>query len=745
MASGRQVEYSLRLNSNASSVLNADAQAANKFDNSMWQVQKTLASFGLGLGAHFMIDAAKDWTQAAADYEQAMLRIKNASQEGFGAFNEKFINDFSDKFKVKLQEVSDSYGKFLFYIKNAHLSNGVQNDLFTNLGIVGKIGGLDQGQLDLVIKDVSVLLGEGVLTARQLRGLAAVHPQYIPFLAARLGFKDKEKDEFEKLLHEEEGETSAQKLNYAIATSKLTKMGINSNVLIPTTQDYADSLGGLGGTKLAESLDTLNSHLADLSNTWLRFKNSMSLGQKPELLEFIHSLENGIKWLTEHEEGIIRTAKGIFHLVEAYAAWRGVIMLIGGVNGGFLSILTNEQNRLNTALGVGNKLTKEQTIINDESSISYASMSEKHTIFYEKDKALKEQRVLLLEQTNEQEQLLNNQLAEIQETYYKRNLLLHEWYNEREASLYVELEAIQNKSVQNYDEYLANSLLVNEKLIEAESIYNAKLKSLKEEEFNIVALNNEKILETQNYFAKESAAISEKMIFNQSVKNTPGAASNLEGAAVVGGGLGRGLLGFASNFIMGVFIADIANDALNKMFPKSKDQWDTKDVNQAFGMQGGNWNYRSEYKFQLSQGKVNLNDPYGVGDYNQLDPIWVDKETADRFLKNQKHPLGSSSENWGIGMFGNETTTNPDLYSKYINPESSSNKGKNIGIPDHKLLGNSSNYFTVHIDTLNGIQKVDIKEASKNEIENIKAEVGVQIARNLTEIINDVQLIRNGH
>ena len=179
MASGRQVEYQLRINSNAALVLGQADAAANKFDNSMWQVQKTLASFGVGLGAHFLIDAAKGWTQGAADFEQAMLRIKNASQEGFGEINKTFATDQVDKFKLKLQETADAYGSFLFKIKNAHLDNNTQNRLFENLNVVGKVAAIPQEQMDATVRNLGIMLGEGVLEARHLRQLSYVHPQIV--------------------------------------------------------------------------------------------------------------------------------------------------------------------------------------------------------------------------------------------------------------------------------------------------------------------------------------------------------------------------------------------------------------------------------------------------------------------------------------------------------------------------------------------------------------------------------------
>ena len=87
---GRNVTYTLNLQSNVSQILARDEAATVRMDNSMWQLQKTMASFGVGLGAQFLINAGKEWIKGAADFELAMLRIKNASSGNFGVFNKTF-------------------------------------------------------------------------------------------------------------------------------------------------------------------------------------------------------------------------------------------------------------------------------------------------------------------------------------------------------------------------------------------------------------------------------------------------------------------------------------------------------------------------------------------------------------------------------------------------------------------------------------------------------------------------------
>ena len=249
----RNVTYTLNLNSNVGTILAQNEAAAVRMDNTMWQLQKTMSSFGIVLGAHFLINAAKEWTQGAADYEVAMLRIKNASAEGFGLANEQFLINQVDRFKIKLQEGADAYGKFLFFVKNTPYDNNQKNQLFTELNIVGKVGGISQENMDATTNNISKLLTEGILEGRTLRNLSRVHPGLVPFLADALGLKSGQKDAFSGAMNETDDETGIQKLSQLISTGKLTKLHLSADALFEAVKKYSESLEG----KLPETLNTL--------------------------------------------------------------------------------------------------------------------------------------------------------------------------------------------------------------------------------------------------------------------------------------------------------------------------------------------------------------------------------------------------------------------------------------------------------------------------------------------------------
>lgn len=307
MSTGRQVTYYLNLNSNVIQSLQAHEVAAKSLDNSMWQIQKTLSAFGVGLGAHYLKDFVEGMIEGAGEFETAMLRIKNAS-EGLndGIKNQLFISKEVDDFKTDLQSTLDSYGSFLFKIKNANLGGDVSRHLFENLQIISKVGALPQQELDATVRNISIMLGEGILEARHLRGLSYVHPQVLPFLADEMGLKDT-KDA-----------TKMQQISQMISSGKLTKAALPADLILAAIEKYAESVKG----GLPEALKTITSETHALSNSWFKLKNEITIDLKPELIAFFHELEGGIHWLKEHKEGVEAWGKVLFEILKVWGEYK---------------------------------------------------------------------------------------------------------------------------------------------------------------------------------------------------------------------------------------------------------------------------------------------------------------------------------------------------------------------------------------------------------------------------------------
>lgn len=343
-----------------------DERAAQSLEKSIAGINSGLKdiamSAGIGFGLHAIFAGAKDWVQDVANLETGMLRIKNASA-GFadGVKNQLFIRDEVNKFKIDLDQTADSYGAFLLKIKNAGLGADLSRTMFNNILTVSKAAALPQGEMDAAVRNMGIMLGEGVLEARHLRGLSYVHPQLMPFIADAIGLKDHEKSEHTDRLkkHNVVDMTKMQQLSALISSGSLTKEAISANVIIEALQKYADSVKG----NIPDTLHTMNSEITDLSNKWLEFKEVIVMDLKPELVAFFGTLRDGIGWLKENKDGVIYWGGAIAGLVKVwieYKAVMGAINIVQAAYKGFLTGLAGDELKMVSATELRVKATYEQ-------------------------------------------------------------------------------------------------------------------------------------------------------------------------------------------------------------------------------------------------------------------------------------------------------------------------------------------------------------------------------------------------
>lgn len=328
--STRSVIYNLQLNSNVSKILQENEAHAKKLDASMWQLQKSLSAFGVGLGAHFMKDFALDMIEGATEMERAMLRIKNVSESSLqGIKNQLFIRGEVDKFKIDLQDATDAYGDFLTMVRGTEdLSNGQIRKLHDELLTISKVTGLGNGQMEAAIRNLGKMLEEGALEGKHLKPLSYQLSGLMPYIAREL-------------------DVDGVRAVSNMITSGIGRMNISSTVLADAIEKYSNDLL----PKLEESLQTIESHTNDAKNAWLEFKNELVLDNKSGLNDFIDTLRDGAKWLTDHKEDLIETATALANIGEFYIKWRLALMALQAPSMIF-GFINTEMSRLDNILGV---------------------------------------------------------------------------------------------------------------------------------------------------------------------------------------------------------------------------------------------------------------------------------------------------------------------------------------------------------------------------------------------------------
>lgn len=754
----RNVTYTLNLNSNVSSILQQTEKSASNLDNSMWQLQKTMAAFGIGLGFHYLTDTIKDWTQGAADFETAMLRIRNASEKGFGIFNDDFLLQQVDKFRLKLQETSDAYGKFLFFVKNTPYSNSQKNTLFEDLNIVGKVGGISQENMDATMNNISKLLTEGILEGRTLRNLSRVHPGVVPFLAEEMGLKTGQKDIFSKVMEETDEETFVQKLSQLISSGKLTKLHLSPDALFKAFERYAES----SKSGLPETLHTLQSEINDLDNTWLKFKNSLVLDQKPELKALFEDLKDGIHFLVDHEETIIKIGKEVFNIAEAYAIWRLSLLAMQSPFA-IMNIFKSEQERLISVLNLYNKTTQDSVVANSnlsesENLLSQSVIEETTVQEFKIEKIVEEQIALnTLKQSLMQvsvqtdlfteSQLQNTSTIELmKEEIIQLDMFSADAFrnfgigvNGMQASLNKFRTTVEDTSI-NLSELTKQGTLFTDSELEMSAAMKSTgdLAAIYNEELR---LQNELLLEKksiqESLLLQQQAALDKEGLEYDAMLAAQAGYSGAKSSGIFGTGLG------ISDLAVPVMITWIANDVLNAMFPRDKNEWNDDLRTHLFGLNLSSADYNDEYEMRIKNGWVDANHPNFNG-IAYSNPYWMSPED----YKSSLNIAPSKDFNQMLSILG-ISSYHPTFYDQFNNPSLSDNKkDSKLSFKDTShIKGNSSNYFTVNIHEMNGIKGYSAKyEKSGTEIEEKKiAEIaGVELVRILTGVANDIQYKRGG-
>lgn len=502
--SNRQATYTIKLNNQVIQSLEQTEKAALRVDGVMGELNRTMSMFGLAFGAGYVINLGKEWVHTAADYEQSMMRIKNASENAMeGLRNQFFIKDLVDRLKIDLDRAVEDYGSFLFKIKNANLGKDKENRLFEQLASVSKVAGLSTTELQSTTRNIAILLGEGVLEARHLRALSYSHPQLVPFLADELGLKDNQRDQFSNLLkHSEqqaEEESKLQKFSQMISSGKLTKLGLPADLILGAMDRYYDSIKD----KIPETLTLVNASINDLENSWLNFKQNLILGDKPEVVSFINSLNDGVKYLTEHSSEISKLAGDIGNLIKLYAGWRIGLMALQAPFG-IVGFFRNETQRLTSTFGLYIPKVNEAALANEKLAATQTQLIVDNDAYVESQTLATEadmRRFLGIEELNI---AINQNIAS--------QAVQMEMFTEStvgrvggEQSLNMKLRILE-------EERIAQSQFANQELIAIEEAFIAKKEAILLADRHKFGYN---VFQQKTQYNAEVAALNQQMIIDQ--------------------------------------------------------------------------------------------------------------------------------------------------------------------------------------------------------------------------------------
>lgn len=335
------VRYIVEINSNqAQASLKTVEGNAMSAEKAIASLNNTLSSIGVGLGLKAMIDFGKGAVQGAADYETAIKRIKFASENLIeGARNIAFINSEVDKFKIPLQSATDAYGKFLAMLSGSGIQSQQVRKLHDELLLIGKVKGLDEGQLDAAVMNLGKMLESGSLDARHFRPLEMQLSGIGAYVARELGIT----------VHE-----------LAILRNKGKMTTIDPMVLLKAIQKQADDLKQF----LPESTNTIQSQINELDTAWLRFKNDLVFDNISELRYLFETLKSGVSFLKENEDTIIQVGKALVFVGKAWIAYKASMFATAAINRLLLSNATAQITAFASETATIGGLNAEMRLLN---------------------------------------------------------------------------------------------------------------------------------------------------------------------------------------------------------------------------------------------------------------------------------------------------------------------------------------------------------------------------------------------
>lgn len=260
-----------------------------------------LRAVGIALSAQALYNFGKEAVETAADYETAVKRIMFASENfAEGQKNIAFITAEAERYKIPIQEATDSYGKFLAMLAGSDIASDKIRNLHDQLLLIGKVKGLADGQLDAAVMNLGKMLEAGGLDARHFRPLEQQLSGIGAFVAKELGM-------------------TVHQLALLRNQGKLTT--VDPQVLLVAIEKMAASLRQFE----PESTQTIRSGLNDVSNAWLTFKNSLVLDNKQDIIELFGTLKDGVKYLADHKDEIVAFAHTVVGLAKAWLAYSAIM------------------------------------------------------------------------------------------------------------------------------------------------------------------------------------------------------------------------------------------------------------------------------------------------------------------------------------------------------------------------------------------------------------------------------------
>jgi len=306
------VRYVLTLQDLASNQFRIAEQNAQRLEGSISSLNNTLRStasaFGIGLGLHSLVEFGKSVIETTAQLEGYQNLIKFSSRDITEATkNQEELNKVVSNYKLPLIEVTDQYSRFLAAVKGTSIEGEQARKTFDDMALTLGVMHLPAERAGRALYAVQEMFSEGrVQTRHFVRQLAAALPGSLEVAAETLGVSIPE------FMHKLAAKAGSGNEIYA------------ADFLPKFFENFRKQMEG----NLPVALQSFTSQITDLSNAWLKAKESIGEEFKPEFTELINKLKEGAKWVKENKEAIKEWAEKLTSLIKIWVEYKAVMLLI---------------------------------------------------------------------------------------------------------------------------------------------------------------------------------------------------------------------------------------------------------------------------------------------------------------------------------------------------------------------------------------------------------------------------------
>jgi len=291
------LNFSVALNLLTENFKKGTQEITNGLNNIKQQALQMVGFFGLGLGlkelAKDMINVAKETARV-----QKALKVASGSAEEYGK-NQKYLEEISSKYGLKLNEITEQYAKFSAASKTSNISLKDQQELFKGVNAAMLSAGVTTDKKTAVFDMMDKMMMKNVISSKMLiGGLGTEMPEALSLMAQSMG-------------------VSVDKLRDMSKHGQL----LSSDVMPKFAKVLNDTFSGV-------NTDTIGGAMNRIGNDF----ESLTKKIKPDLIykELVKGFEKAFKWIVDNWQIVgdamvnifISTVvgKGIMSAYKAYTA-----------------------------------------------------------------------------------------------------------------------------------------------------------------------------------------------------------------------------------------------------------------------------------------------------------------------------------------------------------------------------------------------------------------------------------------